>query len=39
MLFALMLVFVSYPSIYGVVTGDNDKSEKEEKAGKNKKFG
>ena len=29
-----MLVFVSYPSIYGVATGDNDKSEKEEKAEK-----
>ena len=31
MLFALI---VSYSSIYGVATGDNDKSEKEEKAEK-----
>ena len=31
LLFALMLAFGSYPSIYGVATGDNDKSEKEEK--------
>ena len=29
-----MLAFASYPSIYGVVIGDNDKSEKEEKAKK-----
>ena len=33
-LFALMLAFVSYPSNYGVAIGDNDKSEKEEKAEK-----
>ena len=31
LLFAFMLAFVSYPRIYSVAIGDNDKSEKEEK--------